>query len=133
MSQSPETVAHAFVNAINNHDVNELAKLMSDPHRFVDSLGTVFEGKEKMRDGWIGYLRMVPDYKIIVDETFSKGPTVVMLGVAQGTYAKDGKIAPHNFWKTPAAWRARIENDKVAEWCIYSDNEPIRRLMNETK
>jgi hypothetical protein len=46
MPQSPETIARAFVNAINAHDVNELAKLMSEKHRFIDSLGTVVPGQK---------------------------------------------------------------------------------------
>lgn len=133
MPQSPETVARAFVNAINDHDVDELAKLMSNRHRFVDSLGTVVQGREKMRDGWAGYFRMVPDYTVIVDETFSDGPVVVMLGVARGTYAKDGQVLPKKSWRTPAAWRAQIEDYKIAEWRVYADNEPIRRLMTESK
>ena len=82
-----------------------------------------------MRDGWAAYFRMVPDYTVAVDETFSDGPVVIMLGVARGTYAKDGQVRPENAWQTPAAWRARIQDKKVAEWRVYADNEPIRQLM----
>jgi hypothetical protein len=31
---------------------------------------------------------------------------------------------------TPAAFRALIEDGKVAEWRVYADNEPLRRLMD---
>jgi len=47
--------------------------LMTPGHRFVDSLGGVTEGREKMRAGWVGYFRMVPDYSIVVEETFCDG------------------------------------------------------------
>lgn len=133
MPQSPQTIACAFVNALNRQDVDGLCKLMSDDHRFVDSLGTVVQGREKMRDGWAGYFRMVPDYTAIVNETFSEGATVVMLGTAQGTYAKDGRLSRENFWQTPAAWCAQIEDEKVVEWRVYADNEPIRQLMAKSK
>jgi len=129
MPKSPQTVAHAFVKAINHRDIDKLSELMSDDHRFVDSLGTVVQGREKMRDGWAGYFRMVPDYTATVDETFSEGAIVVMLGSAEGTYAKDGQLLPENFWRTPAAWRAQIKDEKIAEWRVYADNEPIRQLM----
>jgi len=132
MPQSPETIARAFVNAINAHDVNELAKLMSEKHLFIDSLGTVVQGRKQMRDGWTGYFCMVPDYTVLVEETFSDGPTVVMLGLARGTYSKHGQVSAENSWQTPAAWRAHVENDKVTEWRVYADNEPIRRLMSST-
>jgi ketosteroid isomerase-like protein len=133
MPKSPQTTAHAFVKAINHRDIEKLWKLMSDEHRFVDSLGTVVQGRDKMRDGWAGYFSMVPDYTVIVDETFSDGATVVMLGAAQGTYVKDGQLLKENFWQTPAAWRAQIRDEKVAEWRVSADNEPIRQLMAKNK
>jgi ketosteroid isomerase-like protein len=71
---------------------------------------------------------MVPDYTIAVEETYCDGPVVVMLGAAQGTYAGGGK-ADENRWETPVALRAFVEEGKVAEWRVYADNEPMRRLM----
>jgi ketosteroid isomerase-like protein len=129
IKDSAESVAQAFVRDINRQDVEALAELMAPGHRFVDSLGAVVEGREKMRAGWAGYFRMVPDYTIAVEESYSDGPVVVMLGMAQGTYAPDGVLRPENRWETPAAFRALIEDGKVAEWRVYADNEPMRRLM----
>jgi|SRR5579862_4551146 len=97
MPQSPRSIAHTFVDAINAHDLDALANLMSDTHRFVDSLGSVVQGKEQMRDGWAGYFRMVPDYTVVVEETFAHGSTVVLLGLAKGTYAKQGMYR----WRMP--------------------------------
>ena len=134
MPQSPQAIAFTFVNAINHHDVEELSNLMSAEHTFIDSLGTTVRGKDKMRDGWAAYFRMVPDYTVTVEETFSYGPIVVMLGWARGTYVRGGgQLLPENCWQTPAAWRARIQDEKVAEWRVYSDNEPIRQLMARSK
>jgi len=66
-------VAHSFVDAINQRSVQGIAALMTDDHVFVDSPGTRIEGKERMKAGWDGYLRMVPDYKIVIDETLDYG------------------------------------------------------------
>ena len=131
MNDLVESVAHAFVRAINRQDADALADLMTAEHRFIDGLGNVAEGREKMRAGWSAYFRMVPDYSIAVEETFCDGPVVVMLGVAQGTYAPDGQLREENRWKTPAAFRAFVEDGKVAEWRVYADNEPMRRLMRK--
>lgn len=54
-SPSPEATAQRFVEAINRHDVEALAALMSAGHRFIDSLGTTIKGRDKMRLGWAGY------------------------------------------------------------------------------
>jgi ketosteroid isomerase-like protein len=129
MTESPRTIAQAFIAAINRQDVAAIADLMTENHRFTDSLGNVVEGRAAMRNGWAGYFRMVPDYAIAVDETYSDGSVVVMLGVAMGTYAKDGQLWEENKWKTQLALRAVIEDGKVSEWKVYADNEPMRRLM----
>ena len=129
MSESAEAVAEAFVRAINRQDVDALAELMTKEHRFIDSLGKVVVGRERMRAGWKGYFAMVPDYTIAVEETFCDGPIVMLLGTAQGTYTGGAGAAVENRWETPIALRAFVEGGKVAEWRVYADNEPIRQLM----
>jgi uncharacterized protein (TIGR02246 family) len=131
MNNSAEGVARAFVRAINRQDVEALAALMAPEHRFVDSLGAVVEGREAMLKGWAGYFRMVPNYSIAVEETLCDGSVVVMLGVAQGTYAPAGELKPENRWETPAAFRTFVEDGQVAEWRVYADNEPMRQKMRK--
>jgi uncharacterized protein (TIGR02246 family) len=132
MSTIAQAVAQSFVRAINRQDADALAALMTEEHRFIDSLGTVVTGREAMRAGWRGYFRMVPDYTIAIEEILSDGPVVLMLGVTQGTYAPDSHLKSQNRWTTPAAFRAYVEGEKVAEWRVYADNEPIRKLIAHT-
>jgi ketosteroid isomerase-like protein len=127
--ESPQAVARAFAEAINRRSVDELAALMTEDHAFIDSLGARVAGREAMRAGWAGYFRMVPDYSITVTETHGAGSVVILLGTAQGTLAVDGRLFPENRWQTPAAWRAGIRGEQVAEWRVYADNEPIRQLL----
>jgi ketosteroid isomerase-like protein len=126
---SPLDLALAFVARINAHDVPGLATLMSPDYRFVDSLGAVVTGSDKMTKGWTAYLQMVPDYHIDIEQSFAEGPRVVLLGSARGTYTRDGNLNPSNEWQTPAAWRALVLNNLIAEWQVYADNEPIRQRM----
>jgi ketosteroid isomerase-like protein len=128
-ANSPESVAHAFVRVINRQDVEALLALMAPSHRFIDSLGTVFEGLEKLREGWKAYFRMVPDYAVAIEETYSSGPVVVMLGVAQGTFTRNGTLHPENRWQTPVAVRALVEDGLVVEWRVFANNDPIRKVM----
>jgi len=129
MNDLAESVAHAFVRAINRQDVDGIVALMSEDHHFIDSLGNLTEGREKMRKGWEMYFRMVPDYTVAIEETLCDGPVVVMLGTAQGTYSSDGTLKPENKWTTPTALRAFIEEQKVTEWRVFCDNEPIRQCV----
>ena len=129
MNDLAESVAQGFVRAINRQDVDALAELMTAEHRFIDSLGNTSKGRDKMRASWASYFRMVPDFTLTIEETFTDGPVVVMLGIAQGTYTPDGLLKAENRWSTPAAFRAFIEDRKVAEWRVYCDNEPIRQRI----
>jgi uncharacterized protein (TIGR02246 family) len=129
MSDLAITAAQAFIRAINRQDVDTLANLMTEDHRFTDALGNVVAGRDKMRAGWAAYFRMVPDYTVAVEETYSDGPVVIMLGMATGTYSPDGQLKPENRWTIPVALRAVIRDGKVSEWKVYADNEPMRRLM----
>lgn len=129
MNQSPTSVAQAFVRAVNRQNVDELANLMTTNHSFIDSLGGQTQGRETMRAGWTGYFRMVPDYTITVDESYCDGSIVVMLGTVGGTYSADGTLKEENRWRAPAVLRAVIEQEKVAEWRVYCDNEPMRQKI----
>jgi len=125
----PAKIAHMFVNAINHHDLDILSGLMAEDHVFIDSMGMRVEGRAAMRKAWEQYFRMVPDYTVTIQDIFAKKQTVVLLGIAQGTYSADGVLMPENRWSTPAAWRASIRGSSVAEWQVFADNEPIRRIM----
>lgn len=128
-ANAPESLAHAFLRAINRQDVDALVALMSPNHRFVDSLGNAVEGHENLRKGWAAYFGMVPDYAVAIEETYPSERAVVLLGVAQGTFTRNGTLRPENRWQSPVAVRALIEDGLVAEWRVYADNEPIRKVM----
>ena len=123
---TPLEVVHAFVNAINRRDIDELARLMTEDHVFTDSLGGAVRGWDDMKAAWAAYFQLVPGFTITIEETYSEDPVAILLGVAQGTYAGET-------WSTPAAWRAKVRDGRVAEWRVYADNEPIRQLMRKAR
>jgi ketosteroid isomerase-like protein len=123
-----ETVLQ-FEQRINSRDPAAIVSLLSDDSVFVDSLGNRVEGREKLRAAWEGYFQMVPDYAISHQEILRHGETVAVFGSARGTFSPDGQIRKENFWETPAAWRARVKDGKIALWQVYADNEPIRAIM----
>ncbi len=126
---TPVHVIQRFVERINVADVEGVARLMTEDHRFVDSLGNVVNGREAMTKCWAAYFGMVPDYRLTADEWLSEGPVVVMVGTAGGTFSPDGSLRPEHRWTTPACCRALVRGELVAEWRVFADNEPIRRLM----
>ncbi len=129
---TPQKVAEQFVTAINAHDVECLATLMTLDHRFIDSLGAVVEGRDSMRNGWNFYFTMVSDYRLEISGRFSADAAkdeTMLVGVASGSYWSDGLKRANSGWSTPVALRAVVRDGQIAEWQVYADNEPIRQQM----
>lgn len=126
---SSADVAMAFVAKINAHDVDGVVALMTPDRLFVDALNSSFRGAGQTRQGWKFYFTMFPDYAIEVTDEFDRGELVAMFGKARGTFAANGKLARENFWEIPAAWRAVVMDGRVAEWRVYCDNDPARKIM----
>lgn len=106
---------------------------MSEDHLSVDSGGFQVRGRQKMKEAWIEYFHMFPDYFITVDWKIRQENIVGLFGTAQGTYCIDGKLLAENFWKIPAAWLAIVKNSRIAEWRVYADLKPIHKIMKRSE
>ena len=85
-----------------------------------------------MSEGYgTGYFAMIPDYKISVAQFLVDSSTILAVGEACETYARDGQLSPEDRWRVPAAWRAVVKGRHVGRWQVYADNEPIRALMRK--
>lgn len=125
-------IVQDFISAINNHNVDKICSLMTYDHKFIDSQGNQAVGKEKMRDGWIGYFQLFPDYKIEITNTFLDGDTVAAFGFASGTFqAQSDK--KENYWRLPAAWKTVIKNGKIELWQVYADSKIPYDIINRNK
>jgi len=126
---NPREVAVAFVNAINEHNLERLASVITEDHVFIDGLDNRLEGRAAMVQAWQGYFKMVPDYVIRIETVLERDSDVALFGRAAGTYVRAQTLDPENRWEIPAAWLAEIRGEKVSVWRVFADNLPIRRLM----
>jgi predicted SnoaL-like aldol condensation-catalyzing enzyme len=114
----PKLIALQFNEQINAHDIAGLAALMSADHTFIDRADQAVVGKASMLRGWTSFFAQFPHYFNTITRVESQGNLVVLHGYATW----DVVDAPDY-----AIWTARIENDLVAEWRIYADNEENRK------
>jgi len=131
-NQEPIEVVLSFLDRINAHDVGGICSLMTPDHTFIDGLGNKFTGVANLRKGWASYFSWFPDYAISHEEILGNGQIVLLTGSARGTYAAGSKLPKENHWETPAAWKAVVRNGQIAEWHVYADNQPARRIMGES-
>lgn len=121
----------SFLDRINAHDVSGICALLTADHVFVDSLGNPFSGVENLRKGWASYFSSFPDYAVSHEEILGDGQIVLLTGNARGTYAASGNLPKENHWQVTAAWKAVVRNGRIAEWHVYADNQPVRKIMGE--
>lgn len=121
--------AIAFVEKINEHDLEGLSGLMTDDHKFIDSMDNIVTGKEEMMEAWKGFLSWFPHYEISIVNTLMSGDSVGFFGRARGTFGKKRPGVRDKF-DIPASWRAKIENGKVKEWQAIADNEAVRYIID---
>jgi len=112
----------SFATAINQHDIEALAALMTPDHVFIDARDQRVQGVEPMKAGWRGYFEMCPDYWIRPNDVVADGGVVLAAGEAGGTI----DATP---WHTPAAWKALVRDGKVTEWRVFADNKPVLDIL----
>jgi ketosteroid isomerase-like protein len=131
-SLEPLEVAMDFIKRINAGDVDALCELMTEQHVFQDALGKRFVGRETMRQGWKAYFKIVADYNVRAEEFFQTNNRLAIFGVASGTCCgTDSAKSPERFWQVPAAWGVVVEARQIAEWRVYADNQPLRKLLGD--
>jgi hypothetical protein len=122
-----------FIDAINCANVDKMNDLMTNDHLFIDSQDNKMTGKGNMRQAWIGYFDLFPDYKIEINEILKKDSLICILGYASGTYMNLTNENNSNHWKIPAAWKAIVKNNKIKQWQVYADNIIVMDIINKNK
>lgn len=120
-----------FVEAINNGNVDKIYDLMTDNHLFIDSQDNRVIGKENMKQAWIGYFELFPDYKIEINEILEKDSLICLLGYASGTYKNLKNKNDSNCWRIPAALTAIVKGNQIKVWQVYADNSIVLDIINK--
>jgi uncharacterized protein (TIGR02246 family) len=123
----------AFVGAINSRDVERLADLMTDDHKFVNGDGSEHDGKDQMKSGWKEHLELIPDLTLSISEHYEENNTVVLLGWSSGTIIHEGELKPENSWRVPCAWRVLVDSGKVAVWQLYANQCALHEIYDRIK
>ena len=127
------TIVSGFVDAINSANVDKMVALMANDNLFIDSQDNKMVGKDNLRQAWIGYFDLFPDYKIEINEIFANDSVICMFGYAGGTYRNLIEEDNRNHWRIPAAWRVIVTDDHIKSWQVYADNIIVRDIINRNK
>jgi len=133
VNESNKAIVIRFVKSINDHDVNEIVNLMSEDHTFIDAMDNKSVGKNGMKEGWKGYFELFTDYQIEISDIIENGSVIGLFGYASGTYKNLTNKLNSNFWRTPASWKAIVENKKIKHWQVYCDYSNLFNIVEKNK
>ena len=118
--KDPKLTVLKFNECINNQDPNGLANLMTEEVRLIEGEETTRKGKVAVKNAWIEFFNLCPDYKNHFTRIESKDNRVVIIGFSTcSNKVLDG----------PALWTALFKNDLIDEWRILDDTKGNRKLL----
>lgn len=114
-SRRDKATAERFVAAVNAHDPDALAGLMTEDFAYIDSWREGIVG----RDNVLAAVQMLfaadPGFGIEVERTSYRQPHVLMSGRITSAQFSD---------KRRAVWRALCDGDRLAEWQSWAEGGP---------
>ncbi|WP_101688477.1 ASCH domain-containing protein [Dysgonomonas massiliensis] len=118
-----QSIALQFNSCINNADIEGLADLMTEDHVFIDMENNRIEGKSDcISMAWKPFFKLFPNYQNIFEHVITQGDsTVIMQGYSISSDERLNNIR--------AIWLAKVKEEKVSLWHIYTDNEEIRSML----
>jgi endonuclease VIII len=116
----PRSIAVAFNDSINRRDLDGLAALMTDDHRFIDTEGVVVAGKRACLDAWCGFFESFPDYHNVFTSLATDGDLVTIVGHS---------VCAEPSLAGPALWTATTGDGRVAQWRVYPDTPGVRAKL----
>lgn len=115
-----QSIVLRFNECINNRDAEGLANLMTEETEIIMGDVTDRRGKQAVKEAWIEFFNLFPDYKNHFKKLVTHGDRVHVIGFSTcSNRVLDG----------PALWTARVENGLIAEWRILEDNPENRKSL----
>ncbi len=126
-------IVNRFIKAINEHNVDKIYDLMSEDHIFIDGYGDRYVGKTGMKEGWQKYYEMFPDYLVEITDVTENNSVIGLFGFASATYKNIKDKLNSNYWRTPAAWKAIVEDNKIQYWQVFCDYTRLKTIMDKNQ
>lgn len=116
-------VVTRFNECVNRRDIDGLADLMTEDHRFVDTEAHTVSGKQACLDAWRGFFALFPDYRNVFTSLTEREDMVVVVGYSE---CADPALSG------PALWTVIIRNGMVAEWRVHEDTPETRARLGKS-
>ncbi len=128
-----KSVILEYIKAINESEIDKLYSLMASNYIFIDAHDNRVSGRDAMKQSWIEYFKMFPDYLIEIDEIMEEDTLFAVFGYASGTYKNLKDENNSNYFRAPAAWKVVVEDGLIKHWQVYADNTHAIEIYNRNE
>lgn len=111
-----KTLAARFVAAVNAHDVDAMAKFVTEDFTYIDSWREGVTGRGLVMAGSRALFTADPGFHIEVESTSFNDPFVLMRGWVSSDNPEVGRRR--------AVWRARCDEGLIGEWQSWAEGSP---------
>lgn len=127
-----EQLVKQYIEAENSHDVERILSLLTDDVVIEDvTFGMVMKGKEGVRQGFSGFLKSVPDFKLIAKSWIIKDGTFALEIEFGGTHLGDfpGLPATGKAFSVRGCSVGEFQNGKLKGRRDYWDSATMLRQL----
>lgn len=117
-----KALAKRFVEAINAHDVDAMAALVTDDFVYIDSWREGIRGREIAMQAAGAMFAADPAFRMDVEAMSFADPHVLMRGWIESANPDIDRVR--------AVWRCRCEDGKFAEWQSWAQS-PVPKLLRQ--
>lgn len=112
-----------FVEALNSHDLDAMAALMTEDFCYIDSWREGVEGREAVLAGLSSLFEGDPGFCIEVEQITYRTPHVLMSGRITSARFGDNRRA---------VWRVTCDGERLSQWQSWADGgpPPMSRALN---
>lgn len=120
MKLTPASAAAEFNEHINAANLRALASLVSEDHRFIDTVGNMVVGKPACIAAWSAFFAAFPGYRNTLEKFYELDNLVTITGFSE--------CPNHPELSGPAIWTATVMAGRLTEWRVYQDT--VSNRMN---
>lgn len=122
-SKRDKAVVAAFVAALNAHDVDAAAPMLTDDFTYIDSWREGVTGRDRNVAAFRALIAMDPDFNIEVDRVDWRDPHVLMTGRINSRHFGEGRRA---------VWQVLVRDGKLAEYQAWAEGgpPPMSRMLS---
>ena len=109
-----------FIDRINRGNVQGITEILATEHTYIDVAGQIEKEFDRIIESWKTFLHTHKNFRIYIRQVYEIDDSFALLGHTTGSHQQlSDEVEFHTEGKI---WLAKVENNKLSYWQIFSDS-----------